>query len=310
MVSAAIADADMESIVRTVTDEEVEHYIEYGWVMLRKLVDPAFAADLLKSALDLGKAAGRELVENQPALRGDEPFRSFMYSQRMVENATRLVNRKRLKGVDVPMRYREDFMIKKPAGQDDMPRPSTTSGYHPEYGTGFHQDSSEHGSDRVGELQFWLALKECTPEMGPMRFVNRSHREGPLGSVFNQDDDDLGGVRGHFGNGNLLDQYPRLPEVLGMSEPLETHYMPGDATVHHGYCVHGSINNSSDHDRWSYLFSYSPADTRYWEGDCNNNQGHNRTRATSERNPVVFYPPPLGKGIVADVARREGEAKL
>eukprot|EP01052_Picozoa_sp_SAG31_P079757 SAG31_NODE_39454_length_288_cov_0.777778_2_plen_26_part_01 len=26
-----------------------------------------------------------------------------------------------------------------------------------------------------------------------MRFINRTHREGPLGSVFNQDDDDLGG---------------------------------------------------------------------------------------------------------------------
>ena len=95
--------------------------------------------------------------------------------------------------------------------------------------------------------------------MGPMRFINRTHREGPLGSVFNSDDDDLGGVRGHFGDGNLLDQYPLLPEVLGVSGREETHYMPGDVTVHHGYTAHGSINNSTDRDRWSYLFSYSPA---------------------------------------------------
>ena len=27
-----------------------------------------------------------------------------------------------------------------------------------------------------------MALAEVTPEMGPMRFINRSHREGPLGS--------------------------------------------------------------------------------------------------------------------------------
>ena len=59
--------------------------------------------------------------------------------------------------------------------------------------------------------------------MGPMRFINYTHREGPLGSVFNGDDDDLGGVSGHFGKGNILDQYPLLPEVLGMSEPEETH---------------------------------------------------------------------------------------
>ena len=67
-----------------------------------------------------------------------------------------------------------------------------------------------------GELQFWLALEEVTPEMGPMRFINRSHREGPLGSVFNGDGDDLaGGVAGYRAAGNILDQYPLLPEVLG-----------------------------------------------------------------------------------------------
>ena len=51
---------------------------------------------------------------------------------------------------------------------------------------GIKQDASEHGSDRGGELQFWLALEEVTPEMGPMRFINKSHREGSLGSVLNQ----------------------------------------------------------------------------------------------------------------------------
>ena len=49
-----------------------------------------------------------------------------------------------------------------------------------------------------------------------------------------------------------------------MSAPEETHYQLGDCTVHHGYCAHGSINNTTDRDRCSYLFSYSPADTRYW----------------------------------------------
>ena len=67
--------------------------------------------------------------------------------------------------------------------------------------------------------------------------------------IDDQDDDDLGGVRGHFGKGNLLDQYPLLPTALGMSAPEETHYMPGDVTVHHGYCAHGSIVNTTDQVR-------------------------------------------------------------
>ena len=146
-----------------------------------------------------------------------------------------------------------------------------------------------------------MALEEVTPEMGPMRFINRTHVDGasplighrlstrapqslhrlpamclvllcesprlsarycccslliaaagavwpflsspgPLGSVFNSDGDDLaGGVAGYRAQGDILDQYPLLPAVLGVSAPEETHYKPGDVTVHHGYCAHGEM---------------------------------------------------------------------
>ena len=43
--------------------------------------------------------------------------------------------------------------------------------------------------------------------------VTAPNRVGPLGSVFNQDQDDLGGAEGYRGSGNILDQYPLLPEV-------------------------------------------------------------------------------------------------
>ena len=82
-----------------------------------------------------------------------------------------------------------------------------------------------------------------------MRFFNRSHREGPLGAVLND------ATQSTEGEGNLLEQYPNLPEVLGLSDPL--HYQPGDVTVHHGYCIHGSPDNTTDKPRWSYLFSVS-----------------------------------------------------
>ena len=120
--------------------------------------------------------------------------------------------------------------VSKPAGQapsEEMPEELQhfdTNGVL--LGSGFHCDSAEHGSDRAGELQFWLALAEVLPEMGPMRFLNRSHRE-ILGSVFNQDADDLGGDAGYKASGNILDQYPLAPEMLGMSAPEETHYQLG-----------------------------------------------------------------------------------
>ena len=54
----------------------------------------------------------------------------------------------------------------------------------------------------------------------------------------------------------------RTGGVLELTEPF--HYQPGDCTLHHGWCVHGGPDNTTPDPRWSYLFSYPPADTRYW----------------------------------------------
>ena len=256
----AMTEREIRSALREVTDEEVACYQEYGWVMMRQLVAPEFAAELLRAGQEWSERSGKETGPRSGLAReeGAEPFRSFMFSERMSQNAMRLVNRKRLKGVDVPLRYRIDLLLEKLPGAA---------------GSTYHQDSAEHGSDRVGELQFWLALAEVTPEMGAMRFVNRSHREGPLGSVFNDD------------RGDLLEQFPNLTSVLELSPPC--HYQLGDCTVHHGYTVHGGPANSTDKPRWSYLFSYSPTDTRYWNGTAGN-WGSDRKRLGDTENPIIY----------------------
>ncbi len=263
----AMTEREIEAVLREVTDEEVTFYHEYGWVMMPRLVAPEFAAELLRVGREWAERNREEIGPGKPVAglarnQETEPFRSFMFSERMAQNATRLVNRKRLKGVDVPLRYRIDLLLNR--------RPGAA-------GSTYHQDSSEHGSDRVGELQFWLALAEVPPERGAMRFVSRSHREGPLGSVFNDD------------QGDLLKQFPNLTSVLELSPPL--HYQPGDCTVHHGYTVHGGPANTTDEPRWSYLFSYSPADTRYWNGSASN-WGSERKRLGDSHNPIVSEASP------------------
>lgn len=258
----AMTEREIEAVVREVTDEETAFYREYGWVMMKQLVAPEFATELLHVGQEWRRGREKEGGSDNPNVglarhEAAEPYRSFMFSQRMAKNATRLVNRKRLKGVDIPLRYRIDMLLEKLPGAS---------------GATYHQDASEHGSDRVGELQFWLALDEVTEDMSAMRFVNRSHREGPLGSVFNDN------------KGDLLEQFPRLTSELGLSEPF--HYQPGDCTVHQGYTVHGGPENSTDKTRWSYLFSYTPADTRYWNGDAGN-WGSQRKRMEDAANPIV-----------------------
>ena len=259
----ALTEREIEAVVREVTDEEIAFYHEYGWVMMKGLVDRDFATELLSVGQAWLEHEGEEKNRHLARQAETEPFRSFMFSERMSKNATRLVNRKRLKDVDIPLRYRIDMLLHKPPGAA---------------GATYHQDASEHGSDRVGELQFWLALAEVLPEMSAMRFVSRSHREGPLGSVFKDD------------QGDLLEQYPNLTSVLELSPPF--HYQPGDCTVHHGYTVHGGPPNSTDKSRWSYLFSYSPSDTRYWNGTAAN-WGSERKRLSDPKNPTVYDPESL-----------------
>ncbi len=258
----AMTEREIEAVLREITDEEAAFYREYGWVMMQRLVDPDFAADFLRIGQEWNlKRKDRDRHRKSTAglaMEGIEPFRSFMFSERMAKNATRLVDRKRLKGVDVPLRYRTDIVILKSPGA---------------VGSSYHQDSSEHGSDRVGEVQFWLALAEVTPEMGAMRFVSRSHCEGPLGAVFNDD------------QGDLLEQFPNLTSLLELSPPF--HYQPGDCTVHHGFTIHGGPTNGTDKARWSYLFSYTPADTRYWNG-LSSNWGSERQRLGDEECPIVY----------------------
>jgi hypothetical protein len=250
--------------VREITDEEVAFYLEHGWVKLDRLVAPEVASEMYRvAASSEPKESGgwASWSVSELAVKGVEPY-PLLLSETMGRNVQRLFNRKRLNDADIPVIYRGDAVFHRDPGAFS-------------FGAPYHQDSAEHGSDRAGELQFWLALTECTPEMGAMRFVERSHREGLLGSVFNED-----------GGGDLLALYPKLTETLGLSPPF--HYQPGDATVHHGYVVHGSPDNETDRPRVHMLFSYAPADTRYWGGEVANN-GSNRIRLSDEtKNPIVY----------------------
>ena len=158
----AMTERAIEAVLREVTAEEVAFYHEYGWVMMKQLVAREFATELQRVGQQWrerqDKEGGTGTAVHLALAEDAEPYRSFMFSERMSQNAMRLVNKKRLKGVDVALRYRIDIHILKPPG-------AAVATYH--------QDSSEHGSDRVGELQFWLSLEAVTPEMGAMRFVSR-----------------------------------------------------------------------------------------------------------------------------------------
>jgi hypothetical protein len=257
MSSAVLTADEVATMVREVTDEEVAFYLEHGWVKLEGLIAPELAAELLRVGLGI---RAREEKSYRFGLRPDgEPYRAFEFSEPMCRNAERFMNRKRLNENGIGVRYGGDnFIVKAPgAGK----------------GAAYHQDAPEHGSDRVGETRFWVAVDDITADMGPMRFIDRSHEYGPLGAVLNDDY-----------KVDLLDLYPKLAERL--TPPIE--YKAGDATVHHGYMAHGSGPNTTDRPRLSFLLNYVPADMRYWGGKYVGNPGSERRPLDDERWPIVY----------------------
>ena len=93
-----------------------------------------------------------------------------------------------------------------------------------------------------------------------MRFVNGSHREGPLGRTYHEE-----------GMPDVFEKYPDLLDRYRLSEPL--HLRPGDATAHSGLVVHGAPENTTDEARWAFIASYFPADTLYTGAPFHNFDG-------------------------------------
>ena len=83
----------------------------------------------------------------------------------------------------------------------------------------------------------------------------------------------------------MLEHFPNLTSLLELSPPF--HYEPGDCTVHHGSTIHGGPTHSTGKPRWSYLFSYTLADTRYWYR-LSSNWGSERRRRGDEECPIVY----------------------
>lgn len=255
--------AESEKRVREISDDEVAFYLENGWVKLGRLIDPELAAEFRRIAeplLGSDEARGGGALDVANVDSGEEePFRSFAFSEVMGRNAQRLINRTRLTDADVPVRFKWDTLACKFGGVQSA--------------TLYHQDSPHHACDRTGELMFWIALTEVTPEMGAMRFLSGSHREGWLGSEPER---------------NLFDHYPRLLDLYQFSAPF--HYLPGDATVHHGCMIHGAPPNATDRPRLAYIVGYAPADTRFVvdsEGKVTGG-GKGLVLPDEERYPIVY----------------------
>lgn len=237
---------------RSVTAEEVTHYHKFGWVKLKRFVEPAILPTILEFGRE--KMGGDGDSNNREA--SAIPYFTLPYFNpeggpgfshptvrplilQVGKNAKQLMARH----PGVRVRYFNDvFMTKLPSN-----RPSKHGGNG---ATGFHQDFISHAVDRSGGMTFWIPLEAYGPESGTMSFISGSHRMGVMGD------------HATYGDGDLLDAYPELRD-LPISDAMS--YDVGDVTVHSDLIVHGAGSNLTDKPRWTYSISTKPADIR-WTG--------------------------------------------
>ncbi len=233
---------------RAVTPEEIAHYQLHGWVKLNAFVSPDHVAALLAHAKEhMGEAGDRNAPPkafdyfNPLTIRGvGKPIFDDVI-RHCGRGARALMARKKEVGVRF---FTDNFAAK---------LPSATKGDHGGKGqTDWHQDYAAAGADRAGGMVFWIALDDLMPDKGTMRFLNGSHRYGPMGHYTT------------YGPGRtLLDDYPELLDHCEDSGNLT--YAPGDVTVHSNLTVHSAGSNQTDGPRWTYIVIVNPADA-CWTG--------------------------------------------
>ncbi|WP_433498647.1 phytanoyl-CoA dioxygenase family protein [Sphaerimonospora sp. CA-214678] len=248
-MSAAMPDLDNPGKgVRAITDEEVAHYREHGWVKLAGFMQPWLVEELLAHAqakmgadpLTLSSAAPKDLQPNEFKWyeRWDGPSHHDEWINKVSHSKELATAAARLMGLDAVRFYFDHYFVKVPVeGKGGTETP-------------WHQDFPHHPLDRMGALTVWTPLVECPPEKGTMRFLNGSHQVGSLGRYLNRYD----GV-------NLLDENPWVAEKFDISPPL--HLMPGDATVHHLGITHYAPPNTTDSPRWVYVTQWLPPSVRF-----------------------------------------------
>jgi len=252
----------VESACRPVTADEVDHLHEYGWVKLKRFVDP----DLIGRMLEIAREKMGDDADGGPSdtdathAPGEDDGSAIAYFNvgesagltspvmrpliyEVGKNARLLQRRRAADGSSIGVRYYADYFVPKLPSS----KPSRRGGNG---ATAFHQDFITFSVDRSGGMTFWFPLEAYGPEAGTMSFVNGSHRAGVLGDYTT------------YGDGDALDVFPELLD-LGVSDQMT--YEVGDITVHTHLTIHGAGLNLLDRPRWGYLLATQPADV-CWNG--------------------------------------------
>ena len=249
---------DLSPMIGEVLPEHVETFWRDGVVYIPGFVKPELCEEVIQHFMRWSGmrwkdwpsdpveqqefVAAIEATFNKPkgtfAIRQDDPWMFNYVSQRKFGEAAA----KLLKVPSVRI-LSETLHIKQPISSGKSKR------------LDWHQDYPSIPIDRAEAVQFWCALVDVTPEMGPMIHLKGSHRSMPGGMMAEVNED-------------ALELYP---EVFEQYKPTKLAFLAqGTAVFHHCLTWHMSPPNKTDKVRWA-MSSYRISARSRYTGQANYN---------------------------------------
>ena len=223
--------------------ERAKFFEEHGWLQVDGVLTREEADEARRELLELAAQGAGTKDRHVKALATseyqrmaqavNEPARISPSLKRLATSAKIGALMREVMGVPRIRLFRDLGLIKPPAADNGI-------------GTGVHQDEVFYPLDRRGVASLWIALVDLPANSGTMRFVDGSHKWGPVGRYVLPGKD-------------WLAAHPEDAARLTPPPALSA----GSATIHEGYTLHGADANTWNQPRVAYTLAYFRADALF-----------------------------------------------
>jgi len=229
---------------RVLSQDQVRHFHDQGYLLPgRQLLPASDFADLSASferlAADWTAAGGRTEHMDVPHFYHPELFR-FLLNDAVLDVVEDLI------GPDIVL-FSSHFIAKPGGNGKRVP---------------WHEDSAYWKGlwDPMEVVTVWLAIDPAVPENGCMKVIPGSHRDG-----YSDYDEVADREESVFGT-------EIRPGGFDPETAVDCVLQPGEYSVHHAKCIHGSDANHSSLRRCGYTMRYIAADSAF-DGHARNRGG-------------------------------------
>ena len=218
-----------------ITRRELDHYRDHGFIRPQPLLTAAEAACYReaceRTCIEMKHDFGRRHADNRV-----KPYLLFPWAAELVRHPGLLDMVEAVIGPDILV-FHTTVWIKEAGSEAFVP---------------WHQDATYFGLDPLEHVTAWVALTASTSEMGCLRLLPGSHREGQLQHRDRKEDRRV-----------MLSRGQTVRRGVDEARAVDLEMAPGEVSFHHTLAMHSSGPNRSTDWRIGIGISYIPAHVRH-----------------------------------------------